>query len=75
MKKVPKPSFFPKNIGQNWNMKMLNFADIYISFVHAMRQNTVNNNVFCYGVTKPCKYQPFGLQRVKSMVNSSVLLK
>ena len=53
---------------------MCAFIDIYGGLVHALRQNTVSTNVFGYGVTKHCKYQPFGPQRAKDIVNSHILL-
>ena len=44
-------------------------------FVHALRQNILNIDVFCSDVTKPCKYQRFGLQHAKNIANSGVLFK
>ena len=35
-------------------------------------QNTVNATAFCSGVTKHCKYQPFGLYPKTIIVNSNV---
>ena len=59
-------------------MKMFKFIAVNASFVHALRQNTVNTCLFCYGATKHCKYQRFGLQcgkKIAMFVKVAILKK
>ncbi len=58
--------------GRLWKCLYSEFNAIYVDFVHAMRQTTVNTSAFCYGVTRRCKYQHFGQQHAKDIVNSGV---
>jgi len=55
----------------NWIMKMFPLIAIFDGFVHAPRQNTVSPSVFCCDATRQCKYQRFGLQHAKSIMQKA----
>ena len=55
----------------NWIMKMFPLIAIFDGFVHAPRQNTVSTSVFCCDATRQCKYQRFGLQHAKSIMQKA----